>query len=489
MLRPLLVLLLALGALATPAAAAVGEVYIRGTADGLVVRIPDADLADCEVLRPTPFRVILVVHDLALPSASPVDRFELARSVRVVGPDVLGGTDSRIVIELTTSLLEPSLEEVGSGVVLSLRAPLPEPLPAPEPAPPTVEAAEAPRRLATPWRRAREQAQDARAAARDGAAPVIDDSVDPADAERERRAAEEEERRRRREEREARVAAREMGGLPAEQPIEPSPQASPEATPAPRDEAAQPERQPKAPPVRRIPERRTGVQPSPATPVPGGMVRVAGGPFLMGSAQGEGFEDEHPQRLIDVDPFWIDSHEVTIGEFRHSPIRLPEQPAWNVDDDKPVLEVTWHEAAQYCDWLRKRLPTEAEWEKAARGEEGARYPWGDGWSPDFANSGVEGDGFEGTAPVGSFPDGASPYGALDLSGNAWEWTADWYEADAYDGDDRTNPTGPSRGGHKVARGGSYRGMYSVNVRSAIRLPLAPGERRDDVGFRCAADPR
>jgi formylglycine-generating enzyme required for sulfatase activity len=212
------------------------------------------------------------------------------------------------------------------------------------------------------------------------------------------------------------------------------------------------------------------------------MVVVDAGPFRMG-VDGEG--NESPQHVVNLDAFSIDRHEVTVGEWRASPLRLPEQPTWNAGDDQPVLDVTWHEAAEYCEWRGKRLPTEAEWEKAARGTDARAYPWGSDWDGGRANSGVPGDPFETAAPVGSMPDGAAPSGALDMAGNAWEWTADWYDPQAYADTHEHDPDGPERGSHKVARGGSFRSPLSVDVRTTVRLPVQPSARRDDLGLRCA----
>ncbi len=485
--RPVL-LLLAL-AIAAPAAAEPGEVYARGTATGLVLRIPDADLADCELLRPTPTRIVLVVRRLQLASQVLSNRFDLARSIRIVGVDVLGGDDSRVVLDLWSSGVEARMEEVSSGVVLSLIRPGSPPVALSEP----VEARRPVQTLGEPpWARERRLAREEKAAAREGD-PASLEEIDPADAERLLRAQETDERRERREARERRIAARDAGLAPlpepsADAPVAPAPEPSPRPAPeeAPEGEDA---RQPAARASRPPRPEKPGIQPSPATPAPSGMTRVASGSFLMGSAPGAGFADEEPQHPLDLRAFYIDTHEVTVGDFRRSPVRLPEQPAWNVTDDMPVVNVTWLEAEQYCDWAGKRLPTEAEWERAARGTDARIYPWGDGWGADRVNSGVEGDGHEKTAPVGSFPAGVSPEGALDMAGNVWEWTADWYAPDTFESSRYLRGRGPARGAHKVAKGGSFRGLYSVNVRSAIRLPLATSTRLDDVGFRCAGDPR
>jgi formylglycine-generating enzyme required for sulfatase activity len=239
------------------------------------------------------------------------------------------------------------------------------------------------------------------------------------------------------------------------------------------------------------------------------MVYVPAGEFLMGSTGDDPYAlDEFPQREAYLDAYWIDRTEVTnamFAEFLNAEgnqseggetwldaggedVRIKKTgSAWQAlggYEDHPVVDVTWYGASAYCEWAGRRLPTEAEWEKAARGEDGQIYPWGEGIDCDHAQYRAC-DGT--TVPVGSKLAGASPYGALDMAGNVWEWVADWYKSDYYENSPAKNPAGPSSGTYHVVRGGSwYNGPDSV--RAADRSRHAPAISIGSVGFRCAGSP-
>jgi iron(II)-dependent oxidoreductase len=230
----------------------------------------------------------------------------------------------------------------------------------------------------------------------------------------------------------------------------------------------------------------------------------------MGSPDGEGDDDERPQHRVAVAGFWLDRTEVTNLQYQTcmaaGACTQPDDWQPEVDPyDQPVVGVDWFQADAYCRWAGARLPTEAEWEKAARGPHGRRYPWGDRTAtcdlavmndqPDCeACAGCgraetpQGPDSAGPSPplweVGSRPSGASPYGALDMAGNAAEWVSDWYSATYYADPVTRDPTGPETGEFALARGGSGRDGPE-GVRAAVRIAIIPDERNDALGFRCA----
>jgi formylglycine-generating enzyme required for sulfatase activity len=258
-----------------------------------------------------------------------------------------------------------------------------------------------------------------------------------------------------------------------------------------------------------------------------GRVRISAGSFLMGSSPAEMvraiamcrrevlrarcdseasgyFRAEGLLHEVTLDAYDIDRTEVTNEAYARCvddgacapPAYVPSDSRWN-GANLPVTEVRWEDARAYCAWAGGRLPTEAEWEYAARGRERREFPWGNVYNPHLCNHGAAApdetdatDGFLLLAPVGSFPDGATPQGVLDLAGNAAEWVSDLYEPDdngfGYAAGPVTNPKGPSTGFH-IVRGGSY-ATGAPWTRGAARLP-PPLLRASWIGCRCAADVR
>jgi len=282
-----------------------------------------------------------------------------------------------------------------------------------------------------------------------------------------------------------------------------------------------------------------------------GMVRLEAGPFLMGTDFGQGFpaDGEGPVRKIALDPFFIDSHPVTNDAFEefvkakcytteaerfgwsfvfrgHLPAdqygrlveatvpgadwwckisgadwRHPEGPdsSFAGRGQYPVTHVSWNDAMQYAAWAGKRLPTEAEWEFAARGSlEQKLYPWGDDltpggqhlcniWQGEFPVSDTAEDGFAGVAPVDAFP--PNGFGIYSITGNTWEWCADWFHPSYHALATRLNPTGPASGQAKVMRGGSYlcHASYCNRYRVAARTSNTPDSATTNIGFRCVRD--
>jgi formylglycine-generating enzyme required for sulfatase activity len=217
------------------------------------------------------------------------------------------------------------------------------------------------------------------------------------------------------------------------------------------------------------------------------MVYVPEGEFLMGSADDDpGTSGASPQHTVYLESFWIDKTEVTNAQYgKCIEAGACEEPGcWDMESynapDQPVVCVTWHQAQAYATWLGGRLPTEAEWEKAARGTDGRIYPWGN--SPPDCSKATYRFCADRPLPVGSLPDAASPYGALDMAGNAAEWVADWFQVDYYSQSPSVNPQGPGFGLARVVRGGSFHGSPEVG-RSDLRWPRTPTNSVSDVGFR------
>ncbi|MFH1571255.1 MAG: SUMF1/EgtB/PvdO family nonheme iron enzyme [Gemmatimonadota bacterium] len=231
-----------------------------------------------------------------------------------------------------------------------------------------------------------------------------------------------------------------------------------------------------------------------------GMIEIPGGPFTMGTAQ-TGFTDDKPEHEVDLSTFWMDSVEVSVAQYQicvNEGACAPagQAPGCNAAQaasrgSHPINCVTWAQAGAFCGWASKRLPTEAEWEKAARGvNDHRRFPWGDG-DPTLLvladptlrlvnYNNLYGD----TQPVGAFPDGASPYGVQDLAGNVMEWTSDYYDALYYAASPRRDPQGPASGEQRVGRGGHYLAPADAST-TTVRNRVQPGSREPALGFRCA----
>ncbi len=251
-----------------------------------------------------------------------------------------------------------------------------------------------------------------------------------------------------------------------------------------------------------------------------GRVLIRGGIFRMGSDHAElalamalcrsepagdlcgedWFTDEYAPHPVELTDYWIDRTEVTVGDYTRcvdtgpcNPIPLAAGGRRFVEPELPVTLVTWADATTYCRFRGGRLPTEAEWERAARGTANRRLPWGNVFDPYFVNGGrlglewfSEKDGFAELAPVGSFVYGQTPDGIADLVGNAEEWVADWWAPEYPEATER-NPKGPSVGDLKVVRGGSYSSPAAM-LRGQSREAAPPSQRRPWRGFRCAYDP-
>ena len=203
------------------------------------------------------------------------------------------------------------------------------------------------------------------------------------------------------------------------------------------------------------------------------------------------FADEEPVHPVELEAFWIYQTEVTTSQYRACveagacmPPALLEFYHDPLFDDHPVVYVDWYSAEAYCAYAGGRLPTEAEWEKAARGTDGRIFPWGD--SVECGKANLKGCTQGLTAPAGVFLEGASPYGVLDMAGNVGEWVADWYAPEYYQVSPSVNPTGPEEGEMRVARGGSWKNPL-LGVRSTNRTANYPEVYSTGIGFRCVVE--
>jgi formylglycine-generating enzyme required for sulfatase activity len=223
------------------------------------------------------------------------------------------------------------------------------------------------------------------------------------------------------------------------------------------------------------------------------MVTIPAGPFVRGTMSG-GF-DEQPQRTISLETFSIDRHEVTNHQYQqfvtatgHRKAGPPSRYAKSIGKmrgpNQPVVYVSWADADAYCRWKGKRLPTEAEWEKAMRGTDGRLWPWGNQEKPNGANWARVQDGHEVSSPVGAFQTDQSPYGVMDGAGNVMEWVADWYQESYYKVAPDKDPPSPEFGTFRVMRGGGYT-TTGGDLRITSRSKMVPDFRDETIGFRCA----
>jgi len=226
---------------------------------------------------------------------------------------------------------------------------------------------------------------------------------------------------------------------------------------------------------------------------PSQMVAMPAGRYLMGASQGE--PDEFPAHDVELTAYRIDRYEITNAEYTVCvESKVCRASAFAKDPElgrprHPVVGVTWGDAAAYCKWVKKRLPTEAEWEYAARAPSFSVFPWEGRFRATAVNGRGDVDGYAQSAPVGSFEEGRSGLGVHDMAGNAAEWTADWYEGTYYRKSEEKDPTGPSLStGKRVVRGGSFVDS-DYKLRATARADMDPATSRNSVGFRCALGAR
>jgi sulfatase modifying factor 1 len=230
----------------------------------------------------------------------------------------------------------------------------------------------------------------------------------------------------------------------------------------------------------------------PAAPVSNEWILIPAGEFTMGANDGN--YDEKPERRIRLGEYYIQKYEVTVHQYmefvraasHRSPLDVRDnahRPYFD-NPNKPVVYVSWGDASDYCTWIGARLPTEAEWEKAARGINGRKWPWGNKKDEVDANFLGDEDGYRFTAPVGSFERDVSPFGVDDMAGNAREWVSDRYGERYYQSGPKENPQGPQTGDTRVLRGGSWNDT-DILGRTTARMKMFPDYRDMSIGFRCA----
>lgn len=233
------------------------------------------------------------------------------------------------------------------------------------------------------------------------------------------------------------------------------------------------------------------------------MVFVPAGEFLMGAEEedSQAKKNERPARKVYLDAYYIYKYEVTYGQFKKFLADTGYKPKGNWDRfdrpeflDRPVMNVTYLDAEAYCKWAGVSLPAEAQWEKAARGTDGRKYPWGNQWDPNKCNNSAMNDPSllaktahildkRGTLPTGSVAGDESPYGVMDMAGNINEWCADWYKSGYYKNSPPKNPKGPEKGKERSTRGGSW-SLPPDRCRASARWSGSVESELDDYGFRC-----
>ena len=232
------------------------------------------------------------------------------------------------------------------------------------------------------------------------------------------------------------------------------------------------------------------------------MILIPAGEFLMGNSNEQidawiqihsneikaWYKNEIPQHKVYLDAYYIYKNDITVAQYRKfcdaTGRKLPLAPPWGWLDNHPVVNVTWNDATAYAHWSGASLPTEAQWEKSARGGDGRVFPWGNAWDATKCNNSVGNLHPDKTSPVGSFPAAASPYGVLDISGNVAQWCADWYDDKYNQNSPSRNPTGPTTGSKRVTRGGGFYGPSATVFRVARRSWFDPAGENSYIGFRC-----
>ncbi len=237
------------------------------------------------------------------------------------------------------------------------------------------------------------------------------------------------------------------------------------------------------------------------------MVLIPAGIFLMGTSEAalsawlkshrgdtrDDYAAELPQRKVELDAYYIYKNAVTVAQYRAfckaTKRSMPPDPDWGWHNEQPMVYVNWNDAEAYAKWAGASLPTEAQWEKAARGTDGRIYPWGKAWDATKCSNATGGGNPLGKpSVVGSFPDGVSATGCFDMAGNVFQWCADWYAEHYYKNAPANNPTGPATGDFHVLRGGAWNYDDPGFFRCAFRLGMAPGFRSKAFGFRCVVIP-